>query len=366
MTPSFLFSFAALGLLAGLVALVLAKRLARAAAERRSRTRRDRWTRALGRGPVRELRMREIRALARGAARSRRAQEDLLGLISAGRLPPEDDRRAPFGRALRRAGLHRALRRACGSRNAVKRGRAALIWAGLGLPGGERVIARLATDSDPDVRAAAVQALEGCASEEAAWALIEAMRSASLPPERCAERLRGAWAVAPLLSALGDPEFRSVTPWLAEALGLSGDPRAVRPLIRLVAGGDESQRIRACRALGRLGDESASGVLVKALSDPSAAVRAQAARALAELGDERSVYALVQLLGDRSWWVRARAGEALRALGAPGVAALRWCARTHADPYARERALEALAHALAEAEVDLAPQPADVAPAVVA
>jgi HEAT repeat protein/PBS lyase HEAT-like repeat-containing protein len=364
MTPSFLFSFAALGLLAGLVALVLAKRLARAAAERRSRSRRDRWQSALGSGPVRELRMKEIRALARGAARGRRGQEDLLALISAGRLPPEDDRHAPFRRALRRAGLQGALRRACESRDAVKRGRAALIWAGLGLPGGERVIARLAADRDPDVRAAAVQALAGCASEEAAWALIEAMRSAHLPPERCAERLNGAWAVAPLLSALRDPGFHSVRPWLAEALGLTGDRRAVLPLIRLLADGDESQRIRASRALGRLGDESASDVLVKALADPSAAVRAQAARALADLRDERSVYALVQLLGDRSWWVRARAGEALRALGAPGVAALRWCAETHADPYARERALEALAHALAEAET--APEPAAASRAVVA
>ena len=36
-------------------------------------------------------------------------------------------------------------------------------------------------------------------------------------------------------------------------------------------------------------------------------------------------------------------GPALGALGGPGLAALRWCAQTHEDPYARERALEALA-----------------------
>ena len=364
MTPSFLFSFATLGLLVGLVVLVLAKRLTRAAAERRSSRRRHSWEAALGSGPVRELRMKEIRALARDAARSRRAQEDLLALISAGRLPPADDRRQPFAAALRRTGLQHSLRRACESRDAVKRGRAALIWAGLGLPGGERVIVRLTEDSDPDVRAAAVQALAACASEDAAWALIQAMRGGSVPPERCAERLTGPWAVAPLLSALNDPGFSAVRSWLAESLGLTSDPRAVGPLIRLLSDGDDSQRIRACRALGRLGDGSASGVLVEALADPSAAVRAQAARALAELRDERSVYALVQLLGDTSWWVRARAGEALRALGAPGIAALRWCAETHTDPYARERAVEALAHALAEAE-DVQ-GPVETAPAVVA
>jgi HEAT repeat protein len=66
----------------------------------------------------------------------------------------------------------------------------------------------------------------------------------------------------------------------------------------------------------------------------------------------------VQLLADRSWWVRARAAEALRALGAPGLAALRWCAETHTDAYARERAVEALSHAGAEA-----PAPSVVEPA---
>ena len=92
--------------------------------------------------------------------------------------------------------------------------------------------------------------------------------------------------------------------------------------------------------LGRLGRETSSGPLVVALSDGSAPVRAQAARALAQLRDERGVYALVKLLGDPSWWVRARAAEALGALGSTGLAALRWCAETHDDPYARERALE--------------------------
>jgi HEAT repeat protein len=351
---SFLFAFAALGLLAGLVLLVLAKRLVRGAAECSSRRRRVRWMKALGTGAVSDMRMRELRSLARVAARRRPAQEDLLALIAAGRLPPRDDRRAPFVRAVRRAGLQRSLRAACASRSAVARGRAALVWAGLGLPGAERTIARLTTDSDPDVRTAAAQALAACRSEDGAWALLRALREEQLDPQRAVERLTGEWAVAPLLTALHEPSFASVRPWLAEALGLTGDARAERPLIRLLADGDESQRIRASRALGRLGRETSSGALVGALSDPSAPVRAQAARALADMRDERSVYALVQLLGDESWWVRARAAEALRTLGGPGLAALRWCAETHTDRYARDRALEALSHVPAEADAAVA------------
>jgi HEAT repeat protein len=341
--PSFLFGLGSVGLLFGLVVLVLAKRLFRGRAERRSQRRRVRWVAALGTGPVGEMRLHELRALAREAARRTPAQEDLLALLDGRRLPPRDDRRGPFENALRRGGLQSSLRSACESRNPVSRGRAALLWARLGFSGAEKLIAPLMADPDPDVRAAVTQALASCASEDAAWALLGALRDGHAEPERVVERLTGEWAAGPLLTALDDHSFDDVRPWLAEALGLTRDPRAERPLAELLTLGDEEQRIRACRALGRLGRPSSSAMLATALSDPSPSVRAQAARALAELGDSRSVPALVDLLADSSWWVRARAADALRALGAPGRAALRWCAETHPDPFARERAAEALA-----------------------
>ena len=290
------------------------------------------------------MRMRELRRLAREACRGSGAQEDLLALVAAGRLPPRDRRREPFEQALRRAGLRRSLRRGCASRSAVARGRAALLWGRLALPGAERAIAPLLEDPDPDVRAAATHALACCRSEEAAAALLRSLRDGHVDPERVVERLTAGWAVGPLLTALREPSFKAVRPWLAEGLGLAGDVRAEGPLVELLAGGDEEERIRACRALGRLGRPTSSAAFVKALRDPSPSVRTQAARALGEFRDSRGVYALVGLLGDSSWWVRARAAEALRELGEPGIAALRWCAETHADRFARERAAEALAH----------------------
>jgi HEAT repeat protein len=337
-----LFALSSLGLLAGLVVLVLAKRVVRGFAERRSRRRRAVWVTALGTGPVQDMRMRELRSLARQTARGSAAQNDLLSLLDAGRLPPRDGRRSLFERALLRGGLHSALRSACGSRKAVARGRAALLWARLGLEGAERAIAPLTADPDPDVRAAATQALAACQSDEAAWALLRALREGHVEPERVVERLTGEWAVGPLLNALRQPRFAAVRPWLAEALGFTRDPRAERPLVDLLLRGDDEQRIRACRALGRLGQRSSAAMLVTALGDPSASVRAQAARGLAKLRERRSVDALVKLMGDDAWWVRARAAEALRALGEPGLAALRRCAETHPDPFARERAAEAL------------------------
>jgi HEAT repeat protein len=332
----------AIGLLCTLVLLVLAKRVARGRAERRSRRRRVAWVAAVGTGSVTDIRMRDLRSLARGAARGAAPQEDLLSLLSAGRLPPRDDRREPFRRAIRRSGLTRALRRSLRSRNAASRGRAALLWAHLGLHGGERLIAPLITDPDPDVRAAATQALGYCESGDAAWALLRALREGHVEPARAAERLTGPWAVGPLLQALHEPAFADVRPWLAEALGLTRDERGEAPLARLLTTGDEEERIRAARALGRIARESSATALVAALTDDSPVVRSQAARAIVEVRERGSIGALVRLLGDDSWWARARAAEALASLGTPGLAALRWCASAHPDLYARERAAEAL------------------------
>jgi HEAT repeat protein len=343
------FAVGAVGLLLGLTLLVLAKRVVRGRAERRSRQRRVAWVAALGTGAVADMRLKQLRALGREAARRAAAQEDLLALLDAGRLPPHDDRRQVFQSVLRRSGLQRALRSACRSRNAVARGRAALLWARLGLGGAERMIAPLMADADPDVRAAATQALACCGSDEAAWALLHALRNGHVAPERVVERLTGAWAATP--RALHEPGFLPVRAWLAEALGLAGDARAEASLVEMVARGAEEERIRACRALGRLSRPTSFAALATALEDRSAAVRAQAARALADLGDPRSLMALAGLLDDDSWWVRARVADALRAIGRKGLAALAQAADEHPDPFARERAIEALSlepeHALA-------------------
>lgn len=339
---SFALVLAAIGPLVVLGLLLLAKRVARSTSERRSRRRRVRWVAAIGTGPVLEMRMGELRALARETRRSASAQEDLLSLLAAGRLPPSPERRGPFEAELRRGGLLRALRRACGSRSAAVRGRAALIWSKLGLAGAERVIGPLMSDPDPDVRAAATQALAWCESEEAVWILLRSLRDAHVEPARIAERLAGAWAVGPLLAALREHDFEPVRPWLVEGLGLTGDPRAEAPLVTLLASERAEERIRACRALGRVGRRSSAPAVIAALGDPSATVRAQAAQALAQLRDPRAVDPLVRLLGDSSWWARARAAEALLAIGGPGVRALRRCAEEHTDRFARERAAEAL------------------------
>jgi hypothetical protein len=350
---SLIVALSSLGLLTGLTLLVLCKRILRGLAERNSRQRRRAWTRSLGPGP---LRSDGLEKLAREAARRPAAQEDLLALIEAGELPPpRGPRSSAFEAALHAGGFVQALPVACRSTSAATRGRAALLWARLQLPGAARGTAPLLADPDPDVRSAATHAVASCRSEEAAWILLRALRDGHLAPERVVERLTGAWAVVPLLRALGQLSYGPVRPWLAEALGLTADPRAEPLLIGMLTRGGEEHRIRACRALGRLNRPTSFAALVTALGDSSASVRAQAARALADLGDPRSVGSLVGLLADDAWWVRARAADALRALGEPGITALTHCATSHPDPFARERAAEALGfHPVGERKADRA------------
>jgi HEAT repeat protein len=339
---SLIVALSSIGLLAGLTLLVLCKRVLRGLAERSSSRRRAAWVAALGPGPVTQVHTRKLQSLAHEAAHRPAAQEDLLALLVAGALPPRGSRRGPFEAALHAGGFVQALPLACRSGNPVTRGRAALLWARLRLSGAVQGIAPLLADPDPDVRSAATQAVASCRSEEAAWTLLRALRDGHMAPERVVERLTGAWAVLPLMRALRQLSYAPVRPWLAEALGLTGDPRAEPLLIGMLANGGDEHRIRACRALGRLSLPSSFAPLATALGDDSPAVRAQAARALADLGDPRSVGALVGLLADDAWWVRARAADALRALGDPGIAALKHCATSHPDPFARERAAEAL------------------------
>ena len=98
----------------------------------------------------------------------------------------------------------------------------------------------------------------------------------------------------------------------------------------------------AARALGTAATPRAAPALEVGLGDESWQVRAQAARSLGALRVQRTLPALTRLLEDPAWWVRAAAADALVDLGEPGIAVLRE-ALERDDPYARDRAREALA-----------------------
>lgn len=121
------------------------------------------------------------------------------------------------------------------------------------------------------------------------------------------------------LQTFADPdlpeEARSV---LTEALGRSGDYRALEPLCQAARASDDELRIAAMRGLGSLGHPAAEATVLNALADPVWMVRSAACEAAGRIGLHAAVPHLAGQLDDPVWWVRFRAGEALIALGEPG------------------------------------------------
>lgn len=335
-----------------LTALTVARKLRRDRNEARYLARRERFRHLLLGGSVDDL-----EAALRGAGQREHAQIDLLVTLDA--LGPElDATRLDQARvAAHAAGLDRVLVGRLRSRDPIRRGLAALLVGRLVLPDASDLVAPLLHDRDGDVRLAAVRALGTVADDAAAHHLIAALRVRDLEPERVIERLGAAWAVPAMLRVLdgGWSEFpaatrrpdepvawRAVDASLARALGLAADPRAEPALRSLLRTGAVEERIAAARALGSAGSLAAAGDLEAALEDTTWPVRAQAARSLGRLGATDAVPALTPHLSDQAWWVRAAVADALVDLGEPGLAVLH-DALEHADPYARDRAREALA-----------------------
>jgi HEAT repeat protein len=88
-----------------------------------------------------------------------------------------------------------------------------------------------------------------------------------------------------LVRALDDPDFW-VRGYCARALGLIGNPAALKPLFRLLSDDNWFVRAEAAVAIGKLGDVRAVGWLAQLLVDPEANVRHSVARALYELASE--------------------------------------------------------------------------------
>lgn len=118
---------------------------------------------------------------------------------------------------------------------------------------------------------------------------------------------------------------------LAEALGASGDFRALRPLCLAARAPEIELRIASLRGLAALRHPAAEATIVSALADEVWMVRSAACEAAGRIGLRSAVQALADRLEDPVWWVRFRAGEALGALGDSGRAHLRSVAISGGD-----------------------------------
>ena len=118
---------------------------------------------------------------------------------------------------------------------------------------------------------------------------------------------------------------------LAEALGGSGDYRALEPLCLAARAPDIELRIACIRALGMLGHPGAEKAVLAALNDRVWMVRSAACEASGRIGLRSAIPQLADQLRDEVWWVRFRAGEALAVMGALGQERLRLVAATGDD-----------------------------------
>jgi len=169
------------------------------------------------------------------------------------------------------------------------------------------------------VQRQAAAALGASGSPMAVKPLIRALGGASAYASAyAAEALAklGACAVGPLIKALGNRANKRLRAMAAEALGHMGDPRALEPLVKALRDEESDVAERAAEALGRLGDPRAFEPLHQGLRDARYLVRMYAASALGKLGDRRALEALRAVLGeDEEWAVRRDAACALGQLG---------------------------------------------------
>jgi HEAT repeat protein len=332
------------GLLTLLAVLVVLRKLRRDRRERASARRRAEFAAAIGDGSRSDL-----ARVARSCVGDREALLDLLYVLQRGETPPPD-RSAALLDAARRARLVRHLRRGLAARDATTRGVAALVLGALRAPGMEARVARLTTDPDADVRLAACTALADWATAAAAAALIGALESSKLRPERIVEKLAGDWAAPVVCTALerainrNGPAAVSLRNrvHLIRALELSAYRPSEPLLLRLLATGDAEEKINAARALGAAGSSAAIPALLDAIAADDWPLRAQATRALGRLAAVEALPQIAERLSDPAWWVRKQAGRALVALGPEGGYELLERALEHQDRYARDRADEEL------------------------
>lgn len=120
----------------------------------------------------------------------------------------------------------------------------------------------------------------------------------------------------------GSWSVRSAAAW---NLGISGDQRAIKPLIGLLE--DECARVRhnVAWALSRLSDQTAVPALIKALKDDYEMVRLNAADSLGRIGDGAAILPLIVILiDDQVERVREAAAESLHAIGNEHVCQVLW------------------------------------------
>jgi HEAT repeat protein len=184
-------------------------------------------------------------------------------------------------------------------------------------------LVHLLEDRAAEVRSAAARALGQTGDPAAVGPLLAAVTAPlGLPPGVAGMALLDLGTVAlPAFRAALDAGLPTAQSLAAELLGLHGDPVAVEALTALVvdARRDPDVRRAAAKALGRIGSPVATAALVSALLDSGdAPLQGAAAEALGRIGDPAGLDALTTGLRSAGLDVRAACADALALIGEQG------------------------------------------------
>lgn len=206
----------------------------------------------------------------------------------------------------------------------------------------------VARDSDPEVRAAAVDTLGATKDPRVFQPVVAELKdpdwNVRFEVVDALSQLHDERAIAPLLDAAGDsdktvsksahdnlesmvtadntvakpddfaPRLNDPNPMVvmsaAECLGLLRDKRAVPVLMKLVTSPDQDVRLNAVKGLGEAGDRSALPTLRQMLNDPDLNMRGWSIIGLGKLKDEDSLMDLEHIATDDSQPSNIRAAAA--------------------------------------------------------
>jgi HEAT repeat protein len=178
------------------------------------------------------------------------------------------------------------------------------------------------THVDPDVRAAAVEAVGQLGDASVVAPLIERLADNSETVRGAAAmalgQLRDPSAIAPLIERItNDRIYARVA--AAMAIKQLGVPSAVADLIEHLADEEWMGRHTAVVALGIAGNPLAIPPLIERLEDEFYFIRHKAAIALAQLGNASGEHILIQMLtgGERFLVAKDNVADALRKIGTP-------------------------------------------------
>lgn len=174
-------------------------------------------------------------------------------------------------------------------------------------------------DTNKYVRLRAVKALGVIGDTKAVKLLIKALKDEYEGVRTLAARGLGnigdPRAVELLIEALKD-KSEHVRADATVSLGRIRDVKAVEPLIEVLKDDNEYMHDKAAWALGNVGDPKAVEPLIEALKDTNTNVRWRATGALGRIGDSKAVVPLGEVLNDKSEYVRKSAKEALEKIQA--------------------------------------------------